>query len=200
MLFSVFFFFKQKTAYEVRISDWSSDVCSSDLADWFAGRWSGLYAPTESEHALRNSATCVSEKLFDSIGRTLTTIPADVEAHKTLRRVIDARGAMFADKKDGEVFDWATAESLAFGTLLSEGYQVRLSGQDTGRGTFSQCHAVWVDQKTEAKYIPLTTVPHGRFEVLDSPLTEYGVLGFEYGYSMADPKSLVLWEIGRAHV
>src|SRR3546814_12637976 len=69
-----------------------------------------------------------------------------------------------------------------------------LSGQDSGRGTFSQRHAVWVDQKTEAKYVPLTTVPHGRFEVLDSPLSEYGVLGFEYGYAMADPKSLVLWE------
>ena len=69
-----------------------------------------------------------------------------------------------------------------------------LSGQDSGRGTFSQRHAVWVDQKDEHKYIPLTTVPHGRFEVLDSPLSEYGVLGFEYGYAMADPKSLVLWE------
>jgi 2-oxoglutarate dehydrogenase E1 component len=163
-------------------------------ADWFAGRWSGLYAPTDSENARRNIATGVSEKLFDSIGRTLTTIPADVEVHKTLRRVIDARAAMFADKSDGEVFDWATAESLAFGTLLSEGYQVRLSGQDSGRGTFSQRHAVWVDQKSERKYVPLTTVPHGRFEVLDSPLSEYGVLGFEYGYAMADPKSLVLWE------
>ena len=163
-------------------------------ADWFAGRWSGLHAPADSENARRNIATGVSEKLFDSIGRTMTTIPADVEVHKTLRRVIDARGAMFADKKDGEVFDWATAESLAFGTLLSEGYQVRLSGQDSGRGTFSQRHAVWVDQKSEQKYVPLTTVPHGRFEVLDSPLSEYGVLGFEYGYAMADPKSLVLWE------
>jgi 2-oxoglutarate dehydrogenase E1 component len=163
-------------------------------ADWFAGRWSGLHAPADPENARRNIATGVSEKLFDSIGRTLTTIPDDVEVHKTLRRVIDARGAMFADKGDGEVFDWATAESLAFGTLLSEGYQVRLSGQDSGRGTFSQRHAVWVDQKTESKYVPLTTVPHGRFEVLDSPLSEYGVLGFEYGYAMADPKSLVLWE------
>ncbi|MBB6427592.1 2-oxoglutarate dehydrogenase E1 component [Sphingopyxis sp. JAI128] len=163
-------------------------------ADWFAGRWSGLHAPADPENARRNIATGVSEKLFDAIGRTLTTIPADVEVHKTLRRVIDARGAMFADKSDGEVFDWATAESLAFGTLLSEGYQVRLSGQDSGRGTFSQRHAVWVDQKSEEKYVPLTTVPHGRFEVLDSPLSEYGVLGFEYGYAMADPKSLVLWE------
>ncbi|WP_409574706.1 2-oxoglutarate dehydrogenase E1 component [Sphingopyxis sp. PET50] len=163
-------------------------------ADWFAGRWSGLHAPADPENARRNISTGVSDKLFDAIGRTLTTIPDDLEVHKTLRRVIDARAAMFADKSDDEVFDWATAEALAFGTLLSEGYQVRLSGQDSGRGTFSQRHAVWVDQTDEHKYIPLTTVPHGRFEVLDSPLSEYGVLGFEYGYAMADPKSLVLWE------
>ena len=163
-------------------------------ADWFAGRWSGLHAPADPENARRNISTGVSDKLFDSIGRIMTTVPADLDVHKTLRRVIDARGAMFADKSDREVFDWATAESLAFGTLLSEGYQVRLSGQDSGRGTFSQRHAVWVDQKDERKYVPLTTVPHGRFEVLDSPLSEYGVLGFEYGYAMADPKSLVLWE------
>jgi len=163
-------------------------------ADWFAGRWSGLHAPADPENSRRNISTGVSEKLFDSIGRIMTTVPDDLDVHKTLRRVIDARGAMFADKSDKEVFDWATAESLAFGTLLSEGYQVRLSGQDSGRGTFSQRHAVWVDQKDERKYVPLTTVPHGRFEVLDSPLSEYGVLGFEYGYAMADPKSLVLWE------
>ncbi|HEX2811465.1 MAG TPA: 2-oxoglutarate dehydrogenase E1 component [Sphingopyxis sp.] len=163
-------------------------------ADWFAGRWSGLHAPADHENARRNIATGVSDKLFDAIGRAMTTIPDDLEVHKTLRRVIDARAAMFANKKDDELFDWATAEQLAFGTLLSEGYQVRLSGQDSGRGTFSQRHAVWVDQKDEHKYIPLTTVPHGRFEVLDSPLSEYGVLGFEYGYAMADPKSLVLWE------
>ena len=162
-------------------------------ADWFAGRWSGLHMPADPESARRNTFTGVESKLFDSIGRTMTTIPDGLEVHKTLRRVIDGRAAMFA-AKDGEVFDWATAESLAFGTLLSEGFQVRLSGQDSGRGTFSQRHAVWVDQNDEHKYVPLTTVPHGRFEVLDSPLSEYGVLGFEYGYAMADPKSLVLWE------
>ena len=71
---------------------------------------------------------------------------------------------------------------------------MRLSGQDSGRGTFSQRHAVWVDQTDEHKYVPLSTVPHGRFEVHDSPLSEYGVLGFEYGYAGADPKTLVLWE------
>jgi 2-oxoglutarate dehydrogenase E1 component len=165
----------------------------ANKADWFAGRWSGLHMPADPEGARRNIPTGVTDKLFDSIGRTMTTIPDTLEVHKTLRRVIDARAAMFA-AKDVDVFDWATAESLAFGTLLSEGYQVRLSGQDSGRGTSSQRHAVWVDQNTEEKYIPLTTVPHGRFEVLDSPLSEYGVLGFEYGYAMADPKALVLWE------
>ena len=96
--------------------------------------------------------------------------------------------------ESGEGFDWATAEALAFGSLLAEGHGVRLSGQDSGRGTFSQRHAVWVDQKTGEKYIPLTTVEGGRFEVRDSPLSEFGVLGFEYGYSLADPQTLVLWE------
>jgi 2-oxoglutarate dehydrogenase E1 component len=96
--------------------------------------------------------------------------------------------------ESGEGFDWATAEALAYGSLVAEGNGVRLSGQDSGRGTFSQRHAVWVDQTSGEKYIPLTTVGPGRFEVRDSPLSEFGVLGFEYGYSLADPKCLVLWE------
>ncbi|MHA6718989.1 2-oxoglutarate dehydrogenase E1 component [Sphingomonas sp. RS6] len=160
-------------------------------ADWFAGRWTGLGAPVDSESARRNIETGIEKKLFDSLGRTLTTVPDGHEIHKTLARVLDAKREMF---KSGANFDWATGEALAFGSLLSEGYTVRLSGQDSGRGTFSQRHAVWVDQKTESKYVPLTTVPHGSFEVLDSPLSEYGVLGFEYGYALADPKALVLWE------
>ncbi|MCW3835330.1 2-oxoglutarate dehydrogenase E1 component [Sphingomonas canadensis] len=163
----------------------------ANKADWFGGRWSGLGAPTEGEAARRNVETGIDKKLFDSLGRTLTTVPDEFNIHKTLARVIDAKREMF---RSGENFDWATGEALAFGSLLSEGYGVRLSGQDSGRGTFSQRHAVWVDQKDEHKYIPLATVEHGRFEVLDSPLSEYGVLGFEYGYAGADPKSLVLWE------
>ncbi|MEX0342883.1 MAG: 2-oxoglutarate dehydrogenase E1 component, partial [Erythrobacter sp.] len=114
-----------------------------------------------------------------------------LKIHKTLGRVLKAKEDMFTK---GEGFDWATAEALAFGSLVTEGFGVRLSGQDSGRGTFSQRHAVWVDQKDERKYIPLTTLPHGKFEVYDSPLSEYGVLGFEYGFAMADPKSLVMWE------
>ena len=160
-------------------------------ADWFAGRWSGLHAPADPESARRNIETGIEVKLFDSIGRTLTTVPGSVVIHKTLARVIDAKREMF---RTGENFDWATGEALAFGSLLSEGYGVRLSGQDSGRGTFSQRHAVWVDQADEHKYVPLAQIEHGSFEVLDSPLSEYGVLGFEYGYALADPKTLVLWE------
>ena len=162
-----------------------------DKADWFGGRWSGLHKPADPETARRNVHTGIEGKLFDSLGRTLTTVPDDLNIHRTLGRVLDAKREMF---ESGEGFDWATAEALAFGSLLSEGFGVRLSGQDSGRGTFSQRHAVWVDQKDERKYVPLETVPHGDFTVLDSPLSEYGVLGFEYGYAMADPKSLVLWE------
>ena len=160
-------------------------------ADWFAGRWSGLHAPADAESARRNIMTGLEPKLFDSIARTLTTVPDSVKIHKTLARVIDAKREAF---KTGENIDWSTGEALAFGSLLSEGYGVRLSGQDSGRGTFSQRHAVWVDQTNEHKYVPLWTIEHGSFEVLDSPLSEYGVLGFEYGYALADPKTLVIWE------
>jgi 2-oxoglutarate dehydrogenase E1 component len=160
-------------------------------ADWFAGRWSGLHAPADPETARRNLTTGIETKLFESLGRTLTTVPDGLTIHKTLGRVIDAKREMF---KSGAGFDWATGEALAFGSLLSEGYGVRLSGQDSGRGTFSQRHAVWVDQTDEHKYLPLAQIEHGRVEILDSPLSEYGVLGFEYGYALADPKTLVLWE------
>ena len=163
----------------------------ANKADWFAGRWSGFNKPADPETARRNVETGISDKLFDSLGRTLTTVPEGLTVHKTLARILDAKAEMF---NSGVGFDWATGEALAYGSLLSEGYGVRLSGQDSGRGTFSQRHAVWVDQLDERKYVPLSTVPHGRFEVLDSPLSEYGVLGFEYGYAMADPKALVLWE------
>jgi 2-oxoglutarate dehydrogenase E1 component len=162
-----------------------------DQADWFGGRWSGMNKPADPESARRNVETAVEKKLFDSLGRTLTSVPDDLTIHKTLGRVLKAKEEMFSS---GEGFDWATAEALAFGSLVTEGFGVRLSGQDSGRGTFSQRHAVWVDQKDERKYIPLTTLPHGKFEVYDSPLSEYGVLGFEYGFAMADPKSLVMWE------
>ena len=169
----------------------SAQGYKANKADWFAGRWSGLHMPADAEGARRAVESGIDKKLFDSLGRTLTTVPEDLEIHKTLGRIIDAKREMFTS---GANFDWATGEALAYGSLVSEGFGVRLSGQDSGRGTFSQRHAVWVDQRNENKYIPLTTVPHGKFEVLDSPLSEYGVLGFEYGFAMAEPKTLVLWE------
>jgi 2-oxoglutarate dehydrogenase E1 component len=160
-------------------------------ADWFEGAWSGLGRPDEAITERRNVATGCPEETVREIGAILTNIPADVAVHKTLVRIIDAKREMF---QSGEGIDWATAEALAFGTLLRGGHPVRLSGQDSGRGTFSQRHSVWVDQNNGAKYIPLTKVGPARFEVRDSPLSEFGVLGFEYGWSLADPQTLVLWE------
>jgi len=160
-------------------------------ADWFGGRWAGLNKPADPETSRRNVDTAIEAKAFDSLGRVLTEVPGDLDVHKTLDRVLAAKREMF---QTGEGFDWATAEALAFGSLVMEGYGVRLSGQDSGRGTFSQRHAVWVDQKTERKYVPLNTLPHGKFEVHDSTLSEYALLGFEYGFAMADPRTLVLWE------
>ncbi|MCH8616204.1 2-oxoglutarate dehydrogenase E1 component [Sphingomonas sp. SM33] len=161
-------------------------------ADWFEGRWTGLGRPDEPVLGRRNIETAVSDEEFRKVGELLTTVPEGIHVHKTLQRILDAKKAMF---ETGSGFDWATAEALAFGTLVAEGHNVRLSGQDSGRGTFSQRHAVWVDQQSGEKYIPLTHVPGGgRFEVRDSPLSEFGVLGFEYGYSLADPRTLVCWE------
>ncbi len=160
-------------------------------ADWFEGRWAGLSKPAEGVEGRRNTGTAVSEEEFRQVGEALTRVPGDLTIHKTLGRIIDAKKAMF---DSGTGFDWATGEALAFGTLIAEGHNVRLSGQDSGRGTFSQRHAVWSDQKDGHKFVPLTTIEGGRFEVRDSPLSEFGVLGFEYGYSLADPRTLVLWE------
>jgi len=160
-------------------------------ADWFEGKWAGLHRPQEAITERRNVGTGVAEATVREIGKILTTVPGDVAVHKTLQRVIDGRREMF---ESGGNFDWATAEALAFGTLLREDHPVRLSGQDSGRGTFSQRHSVWVDQNDGRKYIPLTQIGPARFEVRDSPLSEFGVLGFEYGWSLASPQTLVLWE------
>jgi 2-oxoglutarate dehydrogenase E1 component len=119
--------------------------------------------------------------------------PEGFSVHKTIQRFLDNRRATI---ESGEGLDWATAESLAFGSLLDEGFPVRLSGQDSERGTFSQRHSVLIDQQTEARYIPLNHIRDGqaRYEVINSMLSEEAVLGFEYGYSLAEPNSLTLWE------
>lgn len=158
-------------------------------ADWLDGQWQGLQAPKEEQ---RGETAVPADKLRD-YGHRMTTLPNDVDAHKTLKRVIDGRREAI---DSGQNIDWATAESLAFASLLDEGYPVRLSGQDSVRGTFSQRHSGIIDQTTEARYIPLNNLRDGQahFEVIDSALSEEAVLGFEYGYSLADPNSLVLWE------
>jgi 2-oxoglutarate dehydrogenase E1 component len=120
-------------------------------------------------------------------------VPDDFHVHRTIARQLQAKAQMF---ESGEGFDWATSEALAFGTLLNEGVPVRLSGQDSSRGTFSQRHSQLVDQETEERYTPLNHIGEGQaeFEVVDSLLSEEAVLGFEYGYSLAEPRALVLWE------
>ena len=162
----------------------------ANKAEWFEGRWSGLAQPKDAVTARRAAETGVAIDDLRRIGAALTTVPASFTVHKTLARILEAKKATI---DGGTGLDWATAEALAFGTLLEDGYGVRLSGQDSGRGTFSQRHSVWVDQTDGSKYVPLKSIDP-KFEVLDSPLSEFGVLGFEYGYSLADPKTLVLWE------
>jgi len=162
----------------------------ANKAEWFEGEWSGLAAPTEAVTERRAAASGVDREKLDTVAKFLTTVPDGLVIHKTLGRILDAKKSMF---ETGEGFDWATAEALAFGTLLLDGYPVRLSGQDSGRGTFSQRHAAWIDQKDGHKYIPLSALDR-RFQVLDSPLSEFGVLGFEYGYASQSPATLVLWE------
>lgn len=160
-------------------------------ADWFQGQWEGLKRAND-DHELNRADSGVDDQTLREIGEVLTTLPENFNAHRTLKRILQNKEQMFGE---GGQFDWATAEALAFGTLLKEGYGVRLSGQDCGRGTFSQRHAVFVDQKTEEKYRPLSHVnEEAHYEVLDSPLSEFGVLGFEYGYTLAEPKTLTLWE------
>jgi 2-oxoglutarate dehydrogenase E1 component len=160
-------------------------------ADWFDGVWQGLeVAPKNSD---RRGETSVTKDELLKVGKALTTVPPGFNPHKTITRLLDAKAKMF---ETGEGFDWATCEALAFGTLLDDGFYVRLSGQDSARGTFSQRHAALVDQQTEERYYPLQHVSEGQgcFEVVDSLLSEEAVLGFEYGYSTAEPKALVLWE------
>lgn len=159
-------------------------------ADWMDGQWQGIGLPEGDER--RGETSVPAAKLAD-LGHRLTQIPNDVDMHKTLKRVIDGRREMITT---GQNIDWATAESLAFGSLLDEGFPVRLSGQDSVRGTFSQRHSGIVDQTTEERYVPLNHLREGQaeFEVIDSALSEEAVLGFEYGYALTDPNTLVMWE------
>ncbi len=161
-------------------------------ADWLEGRWAGLSQPDDdTEHT--QASTAVDADRLRQVGHALATVPDGFAVNPKIARQLDAKRAMI---DTGEGIDWATGEALAFGTLLLEGNRVRLSGEDCQRGTFSQRHAVLIDQDTQNEYTPLNNIApdQKRIEIFNSLLSEAGVLGFEYGYTLADPRTLVLWE------
>lgn len=159
-------------------------------ADWLDGRWSGFETAPDDD---RRGATPVSISDLQKVGDVLSTIPEGFAAHRTIRRLLATKKEAIAT---GAGIDWATGEALAFGTLLTEGHAVRLVGQDSIRGTFSHRHSGITDQDTEERYFPLNHIEGGQaqYEVIDSLLSEFAVLGFEYGYSLTEPNALVLWE------
>jgi 2-oxoglutarate dehydrogenase E1 component len=189
---------KAAEAEKLRSSFWemletefeASEGYRPNKADWLDGRWSGI---TLAEEGPRRGHTGVSIETLKRIGAKLTEVPKGFTVHKTINRMLVNRRKMI---EEGRGIDWATGEALAFGTLLEESFPVRLSGQDVERGTFSQRHSVLTDQLNEEQYIPLNHISNmqARYEVINSMLSEEAVLGFEYGYSLAEPSTLVLWE------
>ena len=158
--------------------------------DWLEGTWTGLSTAT---FDARRGKTSVKEKTLINVAKKIHEIPADFNAHRRIKKIY---GDRLKSVINGKGIDWATSESLALATLLDEGYGVRISGQDVGRGTFSHRHGVLYDQENENRFVPLRHFQNkqGYFEIIDSFLSEFGVLGFEYGYSQVDPKTLVIWE------
>ncbi|KRB40691.1 MAG: 2-oxoglutarate dehydrogenase E1 component [Pseudomonadota bacterium] len=168
----------------------SGKTYKANKADWLDGKWAGLALPEGDDR--RGETSVPRQKLID-LGQKITAIPESLNIHKTVKRAIEnRRNAIEA----GEGIDWATGEHLAFATLLDQGFPIRLAGQDSVRGTFVQRHCDLIDQTTEEHYQPLSNLRPGQahFEVIDSALSEEAVLGFEYGFSLADPKTLTLWE------
>ncbi|UVC08399.1 2-oxoglutarate dehydrogenase E1 component [Rhizobium sp. TH2] len=161
-------------------------------ADWLDGVWSGMKIADNADEQ-RRGKTAMPMKMLKEIGKKLSEIPAGFNAHKTIQRFMENRAQMI---ETGQGIDWAMGEALAFGALCVDGHKIRLSGQDCERGTFSQRHSVLYDQETEQRYIPLANLSptQARFEVINSMLSEEAVLGFEYGYSLARPNALTLWE------
>ena len=161
-------------------------------ADWLEGHWSGLSIP-DSQSEWTEDKTDIDFSTLGRIGAALSTPPADFDTNPKILRQLETKRTMF---ESGNGIDWATGEALAFGSLLLDGNRVRLSGEDCQRGTFSQRHAVLIDQTTQHEYVPLNNIADGqaKIEIYNSLLSEVGVLGFEYGYTLADPRTLVLWE------
>ena len=167
----------------------SSKNYKSELK-WFDGVWSRFRPGLGKD---KRGISGVDKNELIKIGKKMSTIPDDFVVHKTLKRIFKLRYEIFNKTKK---VDWSTAENLAFATLLTEGFSVRLSGQDSGRGTFSQRHAVLRNQENHDRYIPLNNLQKNqkKFEIIDSLLSELAVLGFEFGYSLSEPETLVLWE------
>ena len=161
-------------------------------ADWLDGKWAGFKSADQEEEA-RRGVTGVDINILKDIGRKITKVPDGFRVHRTIQRFLENRAKAI---DNGVGIDWATGEALAFCTLLQEGRHVRLSGQDSERGTFSQRHSVLIDQEDESRYTPFNHLGHdqGHYEVINSLLSEEAVLGFEYGYSLAEPKALAMWE------
>ena len=157
---------------------------------WFDGAWSRFKPGLGKD---KRGVSGVDRKKLVEIGKKISSVPSNFNVHKTLKKIFDLR---LKSIEEGKSIDWSTAESLAFGTLLTEGFSVRLSGQDSGRGTFSQRHAVLRNQDNHQRYIPLKNIFSNQknFEIIDSLLSELAVLGFEFGYSLSEPETLVLWE------
>ncbi|MGE4253250.1 MAG: 2-oxoglutarate dehydrogenase E1 component [Parvibaculaceae bacterium] len=184
-----------KAEYRKRLDDdfSASEGYRANKADWLDGRWSGLTSAKDDDDSRRGQTGVELERL-KKIGLKLTRMPKTIRLHRTLQRVIEQRRKTI---EEGAGIDWALAEQLAFATLLRDGFPVRLSGQDVQRGTFSQRHAVLVDQDTEKRYTPLNHLVKDqpvKINVINSMLSEEAVLGFEYGYSLAEPNTLVVWE------
>ena len=158
--------------------------------DWFEGTWS-RYQPKKGKD--RRGATGVDIDKIIKISEKINKVSEKINIHKTIQKILTNRHKCILDKKN---IDWASAESLAFATLLDEGYPVRLVGQDSGRGTFSQRHSVLRNQVDNSRYIPLNNISSNQknFEIVDSFLSELAVLGFEYGYSLVEPNTLTIWE------
>ncbi|KAH8548513.1 oxoglutarate dehydrogenase, E1 component [Umbelopsis sp. PMI_123] len=162
--------------------------------EWLSSSWPGFKSPKElAEEILPHYPTGVSTETLQQVGKAISTVPHGFNIHRNLNRIIQQRAKNLNEGKD---IDWATAEALAWGSLLLEGKHVRLSGQDVERGTFSQRHAILHDQKNETPYTLLANISpeQAAFTISNSSLSEYGVLGFELGYSLVDPNSLVMWE------
>jgi 2-oxoglutarate dehydrogenase E1 component len=162
--------------------------------EWTTSAWNGFKSPKElATEVLPHNPTGVEKNLLENIGTVIGTVPEGFHVHRNLKRILQSRVKTVTEGKN---IDWSTAEALAFGTLVAEGRHVRVSGQDVERGTFSQRHAVFHDQENEDTYTPLQHVSkdQGAFVISNSSLSEFGTLGFEYGYSLSSPNALVIWE------